>query len=90
MANFCGANKASCAHFKELDICLGNFSSLDFGTNSLLGTAFVKKMVLILKFEHIMSNISGLKANISHRRTWGIPKSYDCFGLVFSDWSLIF
>ena len=31
-----------------------------------------------------------LKAKISHGRTWGIPKSIDCFGFVYSDWGLVF
>ena len=47
------------------------------------------KWFLFQTFQAITSNIRGLKANISHVRTWGIPKSDDCFGFVFSDCGLI-
>ena len=85
------ADAAPSVNFQKLDVEIDFFLYIGLDTFGVFGSAFFSwKWFLFKECHAITSNISGLRASISHRRNWGIPKSNDGFGFVSSDWGLIF
>ena len=70
--------------FDHTDLDCETWVNLVYLVQSLLRT-----WILFFLNHANASNIRGLRAIITHIRSWGIPKIYNWFVFVFYDWDLI-